>query len=192
MIHGRWAFLLLVATVWLAFGRAHAHENDYTAVSVEVASGGLEDTGGYYRYLEFGWHRGWDAEEWIEENLGLNVGGRWDYHVSYYAGGIKEPQGNVELQVAAGLRFGIPLGDDWLPYIVGGTGPLLTTQNLAEQATDLNWGSFAGIGVEYRLDEESALALQVSTRHFSNASIQDPNSGVDTNAITLKYMWYDD
>jgi hypothetical protein len=179
--------LLCVALSWPVVAWAKA---DYLELGLGQGKGTLPDPQPDYQmtqvFVTFGHH----ADAWIKHRTGWNPPGDWDFRVTPYASFIDEPESNFELSCTLGLRISAPMGR-LRPYVFGATGPIYSTQGVVEQSTRLNIGSFAGLGLEYRIDDHTAVSLFRSVRHYSNGSVETPNDGVDTATYGLTYMWYE-
>lgn len=173
------------------FSAAHAADySSYSELAVHVGHGSLFDPQPDYTYAEITFTRGKNVDEWIEHHLRFNPPGDWDYRISPALALLNEPEHGIEVSVALGLSVSTMLDEHWKPYIFGATGPLYTSANTIEQATRFNFGSYAGFGVEYKLDETQGICVYKLVRHFSNGGIKDPNDGIDTNSWGVSYIWY--
>ena len=94
------------------------------------------------------------------------------------------------MSCALGLKVSLPVGRRLRPYAFGGTGPLYTAVDTLEQSTRFNFGSYAGYGLEYRIDACRGVSVYKLIRHFSNAGIKDPNDGVDTDSWGVSLILY--
>jgi hypothetical protein len=165
--------------------------SDYVTVLTGIGQGNLEAPQLDYRIQHIVVAYGRDIKPYIQRRLHLNPPGKWDFRWEPFFTNITSPGRNVEAGCMASLRIGIPVSDaHWLPYIVGGTGPMYTSQHTREQSTQWNFVSYGALGVEYRMDEHSAVCAEVWTRHYSNASIKDPNDGIDTRDWLIGYTLY--
>lgn len=184
-------FCLIVADAILGTVIAHA-VNDPDAISYRIGygSGNLNPPQGEYDFTHFGISYNYRLDQWVEDHWHMDTPGEWWGSYVAYLGIINEPESNIELSAGLGLQFSFPLDDHWKPHIYGGTGPIYSSQNTEEQSTDLNIGSYAGFGLEYMIDERQSVSLIKAIRHFSNASVRDPNDGVDISAWAIGYTVY--
>jgi opacity protein-like surface antigen len=76
------------------------------------------------------------------------------------------------------------------PYLIGGGGVMYITQHTREQS--LQWGFTPqfGTGVTYFLKKNMAVNLEYRRRHFSNASIKQPNSGINADMFMVGFSWF--
>jgi opacity protein-like surface antigen len=161
-------------------------------VQVGDGKGLLEPPQGEYKTLHCAVAFGQSLNATLADKLNWDAPGEWSFRIMPWASYVSSPDSNAEVGCMASLKIGFPVGDRLLPYIAGGTGPMYTTQGTQEQSTRFNFASYGALGLQYRLDESSALSVEVWKRHFSNGSVKDPNDGVDTTAWTLAYTLFKD
>ncbi|MDQ3023534.1 MAG: acyloxyacyl hydrolase [bacterium] len=130
-----------------------------------------------------------DAEPMLRRIFGSVTDGTWEYQIEPFIDNVMEPHRNVEVGFALGLKYTFDTAGDVRPYIKVSTGPMYTSQPTLEQATKFNFGSQAALGLQIHLSEDSALLLEARLRHFSNAAIETPNSGVDSNYLLAGWRW---
>ena len=116
--------------------------------------------------------------------IGRALNDKWDFELEPFVNPVIGPETNVEF----GLSFNLvwhPFGKDkkLSPYLKGGTGPGYTTQHTNEQGSQWNFFSFAGAGIEWKVNERCSLSLEYRIRHFSNAGLEEPNKGVNTQGV---------
>lgn len=167
-----------------------ADAGEYSELAIHVGHGSLFDPQPDYLYTEFTYTRGQSVDDWISRHLSFNPPGDWDFRVSPSLAILHDPESGIELSCAVGLSVSTKLDQHWKPYIFGASGPLYTSANTTEQATRFNFASYAGYGIEYRIDETQGICMYKLVRHFSNGGIKDPNDGVDTNSWGVSYVWY--
>jgi hypothetical protein len=184
-----WLAFLWVLSVAIANPTLCRASSGYLEVQLDRGSGILKAPQPDYSATRVGVAIGRDLKPWLKRKLGWNPDGEWSVRLEPYAALIDSPDSNFELGCAAGLRIAMPLGDV-APYVHASTGPFYTSQRTLEQSTHFNFASYGGIGVEVKLDDESGLTLERYVRHFSNASLKDPNDGVDTRGWLLGYVTY--
>lgn len=182
--------LIMTATVAIALTAPASAGTDAISVLTGFGKGDLLPPQPDYEFAHIGVSFEHRADAWCDEHLGWDPPGEWYGFFMPYLGVITEPDDNIELSCAVGFRGIFPLDHTWRPYIYGGGGPMYTTQHTLEQSTQLNFGSFAGCGMEYRFEGSRSISLHYAIRHFSNASVEDPNDGVDINAWAVAYTVY--
>ena len=124
---------------------------------------------------------GRDITDWIEGRIHLP--GKIFFELEGFVNPVIGPDNNVEFGLNLGLRWQPFQWRRLRPYLKAGTGPGYTTQHTNEQATQWNFFSFAGVGLEWNIDKRKSLLFEYRYRHFSNASIKKPNKGVNHQGI---------
>jgi hypothetical protein len=130
-----------------------------------------------------------DAEPALRRIFGSVAEGSWEFQIEPFVDQVLQPRSNLEVGCALGLKYTFDTGGDLRPYLKLSTGPMYTSQPTVEQSTKFNFGSQGTMGLQVDLSEDSALLLEVRLRHFSNASIDTPNSGVDSNYLLAGWRW---
>ncbi len=175
----------------LSVSPSYAAESDnYSELAVHAGHGSLFDPQPDYAYTEIIYTHGQSIDAWLAKRLRFNLPGDWDFRISPALALLHDPGPGVEISCAVGLSVSTTIDKHWKPYIFGATGPLYTSAKTTEQATRFNFGSYAGYGIEYRLDEKQGVCIYTLVRHFSNGGIKDPNDGIDTSCWGVSYVWY--
>jgi hypothetical protein len=167
---------------------AHAG-TEYVEVLSGVSRGPLNDPQPDYATVPLRIALTQDAEPVLNRIFGNTAPGRWEFQIEPFVDTVVEPNTNLEVGVALGLKYTFETGSDLEPYLKLSTGPMYTSQPTTEQATKFNFGSQGTIGLQWNISEGEAWLLETRLRHFSNASIETPNSGVDTNYFLVGYRW---
>jgi len=99
-----------------------------------------------------------------------------------FASFVSEPDNNAEIGNNFLIKIGfLPETSKIQPYFKGGVGVVYITQHTREQGTQFNFNEYAGIGMHYFFKKNLALTAEFRWRHLSNAGIDSPNSGINTN-----------
>jgi hypothetical protein len=130
-----------------------------------------------------------DAEPQLRRIFGSVPEGDWEFQLEPFIDIVTKPNRNVEAGLALGLKYTFATNGDLRPYLKLSTGPMYTSQPTLEQSTKFNFGSQGAVGLQVDVTEDSALLLEARFRHFSNASIETPNSGVDSNYLLAGWRW---
>jgi Lipid A 3-O-deacylase (PagL) len=130
-----------------------------------------------------------DAEPTLRRIFGSVADGAWEFQLEPFLDQVQQPARNLELGCALGLKYTFDTAGDVRPYLKLSTGPMYTSQPTLEQSTKFNFGSQGALGVQVDLTDDTALLLEARLRHFSNASIDTPNSGVDSNYLLAGWRW---
>lgn len=64
------------------------------------------------------------------------------------------------------------------------------SSKVASQGTKINFTEQIGLLAQYSIEDDAALALEYRFSHISNANIKRPNSGINSNTVSLIYSWY--
>jgi len=68
----------------------------------------------------------------------------------------------------------------WRPFVEGGESILYTDLRKQDLGTRVQFASQIGAGLEYQLDDDTAVAFAIRFRHMSNAGMARPNPGLNT------------
>lgn len=187
MKRSRAGLLVIAALAALASAQPSLAAPDYVDVLSGQSTGSLE--GGQPDYETVAVHvaYGHCAQNWVEAKTGLKLPGHWTFEIEPWLEAHTQTEGKVDLGTSFNLRIQPRGCGDLVPYLKGGTGVMVSSRDTLEQSTQWNFSSFGGAGIEARTGAESWLGLEWRIRHFSNLSIKDPNSGVDTTYWLLSY-----
>lgn len=88
------------------------------------------------------------------------------------------------------LRYSFATGTRWIPFLDAGAGVAGTSIGAPDLSTTFEFNLQGGAGVNYFLRDNVAIGLQYRLFHLSNASIKDPNQGVNVNMISVGMSWF--
>jgi len=117
----------------------------------------------------------------------INSPSLMELEVEPFLSPVLGPETNVEGGCNLLLKYAYPLTSRFLPYVESGLGLLYTTQHFEEQSTQLNSILQGGLGFHYFLRKNLSLNVGYRFRHFSNAGIRKPNTGIDTYTILIGF-----
>lgn len=103
---------------------------------------------------------------------------------------ITSPRANIELGLPFFLKYAYPLTEKLYPFVEVGTGPYYMTLSTYEQSTQFNFISQGGVGLSYFIKDDLSLNIEYRRRHVSNASIKEPNGGIDADVYLVGLSWY--
>lgn len=156
--------------------------------SIEILSGylrgtldGKKDYEGIPVFVAFNY----EGNSFIRDNTGLHIKGELNFVIEPFFTVITSPNDNVEAGVNFLCKYAFPLRGSIKPYVKLGVGVLYMTQHTREQSTQYNFLPQAGLGVNYLLNDTTALSFEYRTRHLSNASIKAPNKGIDADLLLM-------
>jgi hypothetical protein len=128
----------------------------------------------------------------LTQKIGFNPPGLLQFILEPFINPVYQPDSNVEIGNSFLLKIGfLPENFKFQPYFKGGIGMVYITQHTREQSTQFNFVEYAGGGVHYFFNKNTALTLEGRYRHLSNASIREPNKGIDSYfaLIGLSYLF---
>jgi len=91
---------------------------------------------------------------------------------------VSSPEDNGEIGCVFFIKYTVPWDLPVKPYVRGGSGVILVTQESEDMSTMFNFASQIGCGVSCELPNLNFF-LEYRGRHISNADIKQPNSGID-------------
>lgn len=175
--------LLLTAAICLAGSSPLSQAADRAGLSVAAANGQSDTT-----TLRVGLHSYWDKSWWQTQKW--QVSGYWEAQLGYWdsdKGGAKHNNlAEIALTPVFRLEQINPTAGNWSPYIEAGIGlHLLSNTSIGDQnlSSVVQFGSLAGMG--FRFGEASRYQLGYRFQHVSNASLKQPNDGMNLNEIRL-------
>ncbi len=128
----------------------------------------------------------------LTQKIGFNPPGLLQFQLEPFISPVYRPESNVEIGNSFLLKIGfLPDNFKFQPYFKGGLGMVYITQHTREQATQFNFVEYAGGGIHYFFNKNTALTLEGRYRHLSNASIKHPNKGITSYfaLIGLSYLF---
>lgn len=117
----------------------------------------------------------------ILEEVGINHYGHLNLILEPFLNPIISPDYNVEVGSNFLIKYTFPLTEKIKPYVKGGLGVLYMSYHADEQGSQYNFLPQAGLGLHFFLEDKLALTVEYRYRHLSNASFDEPNSGIDAN-----------
>lgn len=128
---------------------------------------------------------GWFLPDLIDDPLheyDLNLRWMLEGWVGWVANGQDAFEGGVNPIV---LKLDYDAGQRFVPFGIGGVGAMYTGLQGQDLGGPFEFDSFVGVGLHTFLDDRTALTLSWRIRHISNASIKQPNRGLNTNFFTI-------
>jgi lipid A 3-O-deacylase len=107
-----------------------------------------------------------------------------------WGGGQYHPEDAYLLGFTPTLRYNLATGTRWMPFVDMGAGLALTDIGRPDLGTTFEFNLQAGGGCSYFLQDDLALTLQYRFVHISNGDMDQPNVGVNTNAIYIGLSRY--
>jgi len=174
-------------STWLAFVAQPALAVDGLSFSAGPDASSNASVDLYRVGAQWGWNKRW------LETSGWHVGGYWDLQGGYWdnSSNNKTNSGLWELAFTPVFRVQQNQPSAVSPYIELGVGAhLLSETSVSAQrdfGTAFQFGSHAGVGA--RFGPKNAFDLSYRFQHISNASIKEPNDGINFHVLRLGY-WF--
>jgi len=88
------------------------------------------------------------------------------------------------------IRYNCATGSRWVPFIEGGAGLSGADIGRPDLATTFEFNDQGGAGIHYFFGDNNALTLEYRFVHFSNAGIEEPNHGFNTQLFLAGMNWF--
>ncbi len=122
----------------------------------------------------------------LTKKVGLNPPGLVQFQIEPFLSFVIQPEANIEVGNSFLLKLGLlPETSKFQPYIKSGVGMIWMSQHTLDQSTQFNFLLHFGSGLHYFFSKENAFTLEYRFRHLSNASIKQPNRGIDAHSALL-------
>lgn len=136
---------------------------------------------------------GWDDHlknqgEYVHHTAGIDLNyplpwKNFQFQLEPFFSVVSSPDVNGELGLVFFVKYTFPVNFPIKPYVRGGSGIIVITQETEEQSTKFNFASQSGYGISINMGKDRYLLIEYRNRHVSNADIQKPNAGIDS------YIW---
>ncbi len=140
--------------------------------------------------IVFGMRFGFDLKPFTKKMFGFDPKGILEIVYEPFINTITEPRSNVELGLPFFIKYAYPLTEKFYPFIEVGTGPYYMTLSTEEQSTQFNFVSQGGAGFSYFIRDDLSINVEYRMRHVSNASIKEPNGGIDASVYIIGMSMY--
>jgi len=122
----------------------------------------------------------------LTKKVGFNPPSLVQFQIEPFLSFVVQPEANIEVGNSFLLKLGLlPETSKFQPYIKGGVGMIWLSQHTLDQSTQFNFLLHFGSGLHYFFNKENAFTLEYRFRHLSNASIKQPNRGIDAHFALL-------
>lgn len=95
-----------------------------------------------------------------------------------------------EIGMGIGLKYMYPLNDKLSLFIMASVGPHYISVETADQARGFVFADSVGAGLYCFLDHNSGFNIGYRFRHLSNAGLEYPNCGINSNFGTIGYFYF--
>ena len=116
--------------------------------------------------------------------------GNWELAGELFAGAQYSPHERSVGGCTGLIRYNFATGSRWMPFIEGGAGLSGTDIGRPDLATTFEFNNQGGAGVHYFFCDNKALTLEYRFVHLSNAGIEQPNHGVNTQLFLAGMNWF--
>ncbi|MDD5583622.1 MAG: acyloxyacyl hydrolase [Candidatus Omnitrophica bacterium] len=189
-------FVILFLSLITAPGMLYAMDITQSISGIEVLSGyfgigqkDLEETQSTYEGVPLFVGVNFDVKP-LAEKIGIRTAGRLDFVLEPFANAVLKPNDNIEAGSNFLLKYVFPLSKKFQPYIKGGEGISYMSQHTKEQSTQYNFLSQAAAGFHYFINDSLAVTMEYRYRHLSNAGIEKPNNGINTDFVLGGITYY--
>lgn len=152
-------------------------------------SGGLKGQKDFNAVVT-GMRFGFDLKPFTKKMFNFEPKGLLELVYEPFINTITQPENNVESGLPIFFKYAYPLTSKFYPFIEVGTGPYYFSLSTYEQSTKFNFISQAGAGFSYFIKDDMSVNLEYRRRHVSNASIKEPNGGLDADVYIIGLSWY--
>lgn len=121
-------------------------------------------------------------DRWFRGNLELLA--------ELLGGSQLDPEDRYVFGLAPSVRYNFVTSSNWVPFVDGGTGLAYTNIGGPDLSTRFQFIVQAGAGTRYFFKKNTAFILQYRWFHLSNADIEEPNHGVNTQLFSLGLSWF--
>jgi len=116
--------------------------------------------------------------------------GNFELLVELFSGGQFKPNDRYFVGLTPLIRYNLATGSRWVLFVDGGAGVSSTDIDGVDLTGNFQFNIQAGAGAHYFLSNRTALTVQYRWLHFSNAGIQEPNHGTNTQMFHLGVSWF--
>ena len=109
--------------------------------------------------------------------------GNWEWVGEAFAGAQFNPREAYVVGLTPVLRYNFATGTRWVPFFDAGAGVTLTDIGRPDLGGVFQFNLQTGPGVRWFMSRDTVLTFQYRFLHISNASIQDPDHGVNTSVF---------
>jgi opacity protein-like surface antigen len=133
-------------------------------------------------------HLGWIPGEVVGEDTWYR--GNWEVLGELFGGAQFNPNHRYLFGLSALLRYNFATGSRWVPFFDGGAGISYTNIREPDLSTRFQFNVQFGAGTHYFVRRDLALTLQYRWLHLSNAGIEEPNEGTNTQMFLVGTSWF--
>ncbi len=125
----------------------------------------------------------------LTRKIGFEPKGILEFQIEPFLSPVLGPKTNLETGVSLMFKYGFPLTERLMPYIKLGAGPSYMTLHTKEQGTQFNFVDTGVAGLSWMIKDDISIDCEYRYRHLSNCSIDDPNGGINTQAVLMGFTY---
>ncbi len=169
-------------TSWLPKGELEAGAAVGVGIGMDIF-GSVEAHDLALTKIHFGWEldRVYCADSWFQGQIGL--------FNEFIAGGQYDPEGAYLLGLSPIIQYRLTRWGAVQPFIEGGGGIMATDIGAPDLGSVFEFYQQMGVGLLWRQSDRFAVTTQVRFAHISNASLKDPNRGVNELLVFVGGSW---
>jgi opacity protein-like surface antigen len=184
-------FLVIIFSLYSGVSYCEVEEGQEEAGGIKEFSvltgwgkGKLKYNQGDYEIVPLHFQIGFDVTSWLDK-MNIEQRGNLRFLLEPFLNTVTSPSTNIETGNNFVIKYSHPITQKVSAYLEGVLGLLYTTQHTAEQGMQFNFSQQGGVGITYLFTENKAINFGFRRRHFSNADIKQPNSGIDMDYFLL-------
>lgn len=116
--------------------------------------------------------------------------GNWEVLGELFGGGQFEPQKAYVIGVTPALRYDFATGTRWVPFFDVGAGVTATDIGHPDLGGKFQFNLQTGPGLNWFIRSHTVLTLQYRFMHISNASLENPDHGLNTSVLYGGISWF--
>ena len=116
--------------------------------------------------------------------------GNWELWGEFLGGAQFQPSRRYLFGLLPLVRYNFATGSHYVPFMDVGPGFSYTNIRGPDLSTRFQFNVQVGTGMYYFVREAAALTLQYRWLHVSNAGIEEPNRGVNTQMFMVGVNWF--
>ena len=117
-------------------------------------------------------------------------GGNFEILAEVVGGKQMNPDSRDVVGLSAVIRYNFVTSGPWVPYVDGGFGVALTDIGEPDLSSKFQFITQFGAGARYFFLQNTAFIFQYRWFHLSNAGIEQPNQGTNTQMFYLGLDWF--
>jgi len=151
----------------------------------EKAPGQTQNQDDYVFYPIMG-HFGWKINS-LFQNLSHHQG-TLQFAVQPFVNPVSNPDGGVEAGAEFAIKYSYPVWEKVSPFLEVGAGPIYFGVDTYEQGEKgFSFSDHVTGGLQFALQENTALNIGYRYRHISNLETREENGGINANSVVVGF-----